>query len=150
MLAWMTARAMLAIIALGPVAGAAAELDIRVLNVADARGEMRGFLCTEALWLTMKCLPASLVPAHTGLVTLTFPDVPPGSYGVIVHHDINSDGEVNQNFLGIPSEGIGFSRDAPVRFGPPRWADAEFTVGADRVTLNIMLRFEPREVPLSR
>ncbi|HZM13192.1 MAG TPA: DUF2141 domain-containing protein, partial [Bacteroidales bacterium] len=36
-------------------------------------------------------------------------DLPPGTYGIALVDDENSDGEMEYNFLGVPKEGFGFS-----------------------------------------
>jgi len=47
--------------------------------------------------------------------------VPAGEYAVVVFEDGDGDKELTKNFLGIPTEGFGFSRNYnPFRhFGPP-------------------------------
>ena len=72
----------------------------------------------------------------------SLPGLAPGDYAVAVIHDENGNGKLD-TFAGIPREGYGFSRNAPVRFGPPRFAAARFTVGdapaAERVTIRYLL-----------
>jgi uncharacterized protein (DUF2141 family) len=41
----------------------------------------------------------------------------------------------------MPREGYGFSRDAPVRFGPPSFRSAAFTVGAAPVHQTVRMRY---------
>lgn len=47
-------------------------------------------------------------------------------YAVIVYHDINANGKLDRNFLGIPREPYGFSNNPSTRFGPPRFERARF------------------------
>ena len=56
----------------------------------------------------------------------TFEDLPYGEYAIKVYHDEDSDGEINRNFLGIPSEDYGFSNNASASFGPADYDDAKF------------------------
>lgn len=86
--------------------------------------------------------PAALrltVPAANGPV-LVFRHVPPGTYAVSLFHDQNGNGRLDKA-LGIPKEGYGFSRNAPVRFGPPSFADARFAVAGADVTMPITVRY---------
>lgn len=86
--------------------------------------------------------PAALrltVPAANGPV-LVFRHVAPGTYAVSLFHDQNSNGRLDKA-LGIPREGYGFSRNAPVRFGPPSFADARFAVAGADVTMPITVRY---------
>jgi uncharacterized protein (DUF2141 family) len=43
----------------------------------------------------------------------------PGYYAVALFHDENDDHHLNTNALGIPTEGIGFSNNPTLYFGPP-------------------------------
>lgn len=120
---------------------AATDVLVRVLNMADAAGSMRVEICPAPEWLK-GCTITGRGPAHAGLATVTVPNVPPGDYGVIAFHDSDDDGDVNQGFLGIPSEGVGFSRDAPARFSAPRFADAVVHISGPRTVVDIILHFE--------
>lgn len=132
----------------GPAA--ASDVQVRVLNVADDAGSVRVALCVVEQWLKPNCMLGARAPAHRGVVTVTVRDVQPGTYGVLAHHDRNDDGEVNRNFVGLPIEGIGFSRDAPMRFGPPRFADAALQVAAKGAVIDVTLHFEPEASGVAR
>ncbi len=78
----------------------------------------------------------------SGTVTLLFRDVPPGRYAVALLHDENGNGKADRAAMMIPKEGFGFSRDAKVRFGPPRFGDAAFDLAAGaREQLVIKMRY---------
>jgi uncharacterized protein (DUF2141 family) len=68
------------------------------------------------------------VPAGA-TVTLDFGAVPAGVYAISVIHDENGNGKLDKRMM-MPAEGYGFSRDAPVHFGPPSFKSASFTVNA--------------------
>ena len=53
-------------------------------------------------------------------------DVPFGEYAIAGFQDLDGNGVLSGNFLGIPKEPVGFSGGAKVRFGPPKWNDAVF------------------------
>ena len=42
---------------------------------------------------------------------------------------------------GFPREGFGFSRNPAVRFGPPRFSAAQFTLASDAETQQIRMRY---------
>ena len=52
--------------------------------------------------------------------------LPPGTYAARVMHDLNDNGELDANFVGIPNEPWGFSNNAMGSFGPPKWQEAQF------------------------
>ena len=61
-----------------------------------------------------------------GHAVCEFPGVIPGRYAVSVFHDENSNGKMDTNFVGIPREGVGASKNARGHFGPPKFEDAAF------------------------
>ena len=63
-----------------------------------------------------------------GQATVTFNDVPYGTYAISSFHDKDSNGELNTGLFGIPKEPYASSRGARGRFGPPKWADAKFVL----------------------
>ncbi len=79
-------------------------------------------------------------PAN-GVQRLVFDDVTPGRYAIAVLHDENGNGKADRAMTMIPREGFGFSNDAKVRLGPPKFDDAAFRVeGRDR-HLKIRMRY---------
>ena len=56
-----------------------------------------------------------------------------GQYRVKVYHDVNNDGKLNTNYVGIPKEPYGFSNNVRPVFGPPKAEDMLFTI--DKNTL---------------
>ena len=79
------------------------------------------------------------VPAGA-TVDLAFGEVPKGRYAISLFHDENGNGRLDKKLL-MPSEGYGFSRDAPVRFGPPRFAAAAFAVDGGEQRQTIRMRY---------
>jgi uncharacterized protein (DUF2141 family) len=69
----------------------------------------------------------------------TIEDLQFGEYAIKVFHDEDDDGEMDTNFLGMPSENYGFSNDARGSFGPASWEDAKFLFNSakDTVLINI-------------
>ena len=56
-----------------------------------------------------------------------FTNVPGGFfYGIIAFHDANDNGDIDKNFLGIPTEDWCASRDASGFMGPPQFDHAKF------------------------
>lgn len=69
--------------------------------------------------------------ASTEGVSHTFSGLAAGSYAISVFHDVDADGELDTNFMGIPKEPIGMSRDARGQFGPPKFKDAVFRLSGE-------------------
>lgn len=58
-------------------------------------------------------------------------NLPTGAYAFAVAHDENNNNKIDTGFLGIPKEGIGFSRNPSISFGPPKFEEAAYTINAD-------------------
>jgi uncharacterized protein (DUF2141 family) len=56
------------------------------------------------------------------------PDLSYGTYAVALFHDQNGNGKLDRNWLGIPSEGVGFSNNPPILAGPPSFDAASFVL----------------------
>ena len=73
-------------------------------------------------------------------VTFRFSDFAAGKVAVMAMHDENGNGRLDTG-IGIPREGFGFSRDAPVMMGPPSFKRAAFDVGGANVRLTVRVRY---------
>jgi uncharacterized protein (DUF2141 family) len=63
--------------------------------------------------------------------TVTFVGIPKGEYGISTYQDENSNGKLDKNMMGIPSEDFACSNDAKGFMGPPKYEDAKFNVNKD-------------------
>ena len=142
----LVAVALIAGLAVGPAAGAATsggDLSMTVSGLRNTKGQILVCL-TTAPKAFPDCSrdPASRhlkVPANAA-ARLDFGPVPAGTYAISLIHDENGNGKLD-TMMGIPREGYGFSRDAPVRFGPPKFAAAAFATGAGAETQPVKVRY---------
>jgi uncharacterized protein (DUF2141 family) len=70
-----------------------------------------------------------------------FHGLAPGTYAVSVFHDENSNGQLDTNLLGMPTEGVGASNDARGNFGPPKFAAAAFRFQGGRTDLTVTINY---------
>lgn len=68
-----------------------------------------------------------------------FKDITTGSYAIAIIHDANSNGELDTNFLGIPTEHIGTSNNIRNYFGPPSYSESVFVYKGGVFSLSISL-----------
>ena len=80
-----------------------------------------------------------VLPITNNEVTLKIDSLEYGYYAIKVFHDENSDGEIDTNFLGIPTEDYGYSNDASGWFGPPSWESAKFLLDRQDMSVEIMV-----------
>lgn len=131
----------------GPLAGAApanvTTVSISISAMRSTKGQVLACLTTRAdAFPDCSKDPAAhklTVPANKG-GELDFGAVPPGRYAVSLIHDENGNGKLDTRLM-IPREGYGFSNDAPVRMGPPKFEKAAFAVAEHPVHLAIKMRY---------
>lgn len=78
----------------------------------------------------------SVIKSNTAVITFT--DIPKGEYTVMIYHDVNKNGKLEKNFIGMPKEPVACSNNAKGFMGPPKYEDAKFTIAAD-VKINIRM-----------
>ena len=129
--------ALAAVIFATPCFGAGA-VEVVVNNVRSGEGKVHAQICSESEFLK-SCRYGADAAAKAGSTTVVVPDVPPGRYAVVAYHDRNSNGKADVNFLGFPTEDVGFSHDALKGLVKPKFSDAAFDHGAEtqRITLTL-------------
>jgi uncharacterized protein (DUF2141 family) len=111
-----------------PQADADPVVKITVAGVKAPQGSIMIALHDEKGWSGAP-LARLRVGVAGATVTAVLAAPAPGRYGVKLFHDVNGDGKMDTNIVGFPTEPFGFSNDAPIRLGPPSFADAAFDVG---------------------
>ena len=120
----------------------ATDVKVRVSGVDGRGGDMRVEVCTPATFLKT-CPYRAKAPSQRGTSEVVVKNVPPGDYAVIAHHDINRNGEVDRNLLGVPKEGVGFSRNPMLSLRAPTFDEAKVPVAGALAEVDITLKFEP-------
>ncbi|WP_369058682.1 DUF2141 domain-containing protein [Caulobacter sp. 73W] len=119
-----------------------AKLTVQVLGVRAAMGEMavtiypdnpKRFLAPKGKLYRVRAITTA------PMTTVCF-NVPPGAYAVAIYHDQNGDRDFNRSVIGMPTEGFGFSNDAPTKVGLPSFESVRFVV-KDDVTIRSTLRY---------
>jgi len=81
------------------------------------------------------------VDAREGETTLCLHAPAAGRYSVALYHDENGNKEFDQDFLGIPTEGYGFSQNPGFRFGKPDIEETLFDIEGAPVSLRIAMLY---------
>ncbi len=66
------------------------------------------------------------LPVRGKQLLARFEKLPVGRYAVALYHDADETGAMSFNFLGLPLEGFGFSRNPKIFFKAPSFSDAAF------------------------
>ena len=112
---------------LAALPASAATVEVRVTNVAGGKGKVNVAVCDRERFLK-QCPYSASVPPVAGETVVAIRDIPPGTWAVLAYQDENGNSQLDRNFLGIPTENYGFSRDAVGRFGPPEFDAAAIEV----------------------
>lgn len=113
-----------------------ATLHLQVQEVKAPLGVMRIALYdSEANFLDFKEVFASkVVPATIGTTTVVIDSLPAGTYAIALYQDQNDNDVMDKNWLGIPTEPLGFSNAQLRTFGPPSFKACAFTIAAGENT----------------
>ena len=142
----LRAAAIAAAALLVPAGGFAADLEVVVGGLRSAEGHARVAVHTRAPGADFPeggVVAATYRPAGKGKLRFVFADLAPGDYAVAAFHDADGDGKLDQNLVGLPTEGFGFSNGAVGFMGPPSFDEAAVSVGAadDRVTIAVTIAY---------
>jgi uncharacterized protein (DUF2141 family) len=133
----------LALCLLLPNAAFAGDLALTVDGVQDAKGNVQGALYdSESSFMNVPEAHAKFrVPAAAGQVQYVFHDLKPGKYALAVFHDANTNGQLDKNSYGVPTEGYGFSNDAQGSGGPPKFGQAAFDYDGTNKSITVSLNY---------
>lgn len=118
------------------------ELRVEFSNIQEAKGQLfvavydqsGTFLKTDQV-RTQKIVPIT----QTGTLTISLGELPPGKYALSCFHDLNGNGQLDTNWMGIPTEPYGFSNNARPKFRAPNWAEAAFDWSGKGASIGIRL-----------
>ncbi len=110
----------------------AADLTVTVSNIKEVKGNIviGIFNCPNAFPCENKELKQIIIPVNANEVSKTV-SLPKGIYAIALFHDKNENNKCDRNFLGIPTEGIGFSNNFKPKMKAPTFDDVKVTVKQD-------------------
>jgi len=128
----------LALAALILTAGSAAAetVTITLTGVQARPGPIKASLNTRDQFLRAAPAYEAVAEPAAGGVTLTFRDVAPGDYALMVMHDLNGNDRFDYG-----TDGWAFSNSALPMMGPPVFDERKFTVANAPVTLTETLHY---------
>ncbi len=137
-------RQLIAIALLAAPAFARAQASLTIdfaLSKPDAGGKVMVAVCPgKEAYDTEKGCTTKVLDARGGTVRAVFLSLPPGMHAIKAYHDMNANGKLDANWMGIPNEPYGFGNDARGSFGPPAFEQAAVTL--DRVPVVTSLKLK--------
>ena len=120
-------------------------IHVKILNIKNSMGTVACALFDSPVGFPTEFLHSAtnvmIIKIRKAQARCDFEDIPPGTYAMVVIHDANMNGKLDTNFLGIPTEGYGFSNDARGLLGAPSFSDASFQYDGQNVDLTMSLHY---------
>lgn len=113
-----------------------------VTQLTSNKGVCRACLFSNAdAFQKMVALQCLTVPIVNQKALFTFSNIPKGKYALFVFHDVNENNRLDKNWLGIPKEGYGASRNKLPFAAAPAYEPNSFVLNnKDSLFLPIRLR----------
>ncbi|MDN4165507.1 DUF2141 domain-containing protein [Cytophagales bacterium LB-30] len=109
------------------------NLTVTVKNVSKSEGIISvSIYNTEDGFLKTAYKKQKVSAVANQEVQVVFDDLPAGTYTVSAVHDVNSNGELDTNFFGMPTEPYAISKDGKNMYGPPSFDKAVFEITQDQ------------------
>lgn len=115
------------------------NITVNVSNISSNEGNVSIALYDSESNFLKKPLQGQRVNIENNTCTVTFKNVPEGTYAISLYHDENGNGKMDTNFMHIPKEDYGCSNNARGFMGPPKWEDAKFELKQENITQHIEL-----------
>ncbi len=136
-----------ALLFLGAISAKAqkASITIEVENFRNEKGICRAYLFDDAKKFpseSNKAVASKSVRINGSKAFLTFENVPTGTYAIAFVHDENSNNTLDVNFLGIPKEGFGASKNVLPSMSKPLFNDNAFKVSNQPLKLAIKMKYQ--------
>jgi uncharacterized protein (DUF2141 family) len=120
-------------------------IHVKVLNIRNSTGTVACALFESPVGFPIEVLRSAtnvmVIKIRNTQARCDFEDIPRGTYAIAVIHDENMDGKLEINWLGIPTEGYGFSNDAKGMIGVPSFSAASFPYDGQNLDLTMSLHY---------
>ena len=120
------------------------SLTVTVTNIPGAKGNLLIGLYDSEASFTADPLPVSPKIPLTSAddVNATIEGLKPGTYAIAVIQDLNGNGELDRNFLGLPKEPLAFSVITEIPKGKPKFSACSFRIVDADLAMTIPLVLE--------
>lgn len=117
------------------------DVALTVRNIRKSQGTIWiGLYDSEASFLVKeKAIVKGYPVEQIGDMIISLPDVSYGTYAVALFHDLNDNGVLDQNVLGVPREPYAFSGELQSQWRLPSFSEVKHTFSPERSTLTLKL-----------
>lgn len=122
-----------------PASGGVLHLQVNNVQVAGGWIWVGVYDSEESFLIKEKAIVEGVVVQEAGPISMRIRDVRYGQCAVAVFHDINGNGELDRNWLGIPAEPYAFSRKPVSKWRLPRFWEVAFNFSPQQSKLAVVL-----------
>lgn len=118
------------------------ELILQVKNIESARGMLHIAVYDEKNFLQegKELLKTTATVQNQQDLRVAIPDLPFGTYAIAVYHDVNNNGKLDKNYLGIPAEPYAFSNNPRAKWRSPTFDETQVELNAPQKDLHLELK----------
>jgi len=114
------------------------NIHLTIQNIENEKGTLRVGLFTEDdKFLEESTWSRDIAVNGRQKIELDFENIPYGTYAISIFHDLDENGKLDANFIGIPKEPVGFSNDHQPKMGPPKFNGAKFDLAQKQLALTV-------------
>ena len=120
-------------------------IHVKILNIRNNTGTIDCALFESPVGFPNEFLHSTtnviIIKIQQTQARCDFENISPGTYAIVVIHDENRNGKLDTNWLGVPTEGYGFSNDAKGVIGAPSFSAASFSYDGRNLDMTISLHY---------
>ena len=120
-------------------------IHVKILNIRNSTGTVACALFESPAGFPDEYLSSAtnvmVIKVRKAQARCDFEDIPPGTYAMAVVHDENMNGKLDTNWVGLPTEGYGFSNNAQAVLSAPSFSEASFTYDGQNVDMTMSLQY---------
>jgi uncharacterized protein (DUF2141 family) len=122
-------------------AAADSSVTVRMTGLRSAAGKVRVVIHDHAEGFPGEDpLQRAQASIEDGVAVVRFTGLRDGTYAVSMFHDENGNGELDETWIGRPTEGVGSSNNPRPKMRAPTFEEASFTLVGSR-TVSILVRY---------
>ncbi|MDT0594824.1 DUF2141 domain-containing protein [Glaciecola petra] len=118
----------------------ASELEVNLTDIEKQSGQilLAIYDSEDAYNGNGEPIQTASIDVYEESITLNFNGLPDGTYAIKLIHDLNNNGQMDINAMGLPQDGYGFSNNVG-KYGLPPFNAAKFDV-IDTATIKMVVR----------
>lgn len=116
------------------------NIHVIIQNIQNDQGTLQIGLFTEKDKFLEEASWSKDIPVNgREIIEVDFENIPYGTYAISIYQDLDDNGKLDTNLIGIPKEPVGFSNDHQPKMGPPKFNGAKFDLTQKKLELTVNL-----------